>query len=261
MLINKIKILLKQKRYRWFFTGVLLSFIGPFGEWVFLRTFQAEQTNTILLTYVYTELLTLLCFSVFGYYLGKKADDLEHLAYHDSLTGLFSRGYILAKFEELLITQRRYKHPLSIMLLDLDYFKKVNDRFGHLVGDKTLKAVASSIQKSCRESDIAGRYGGEEILLICQNISLNKAKLLAERIRSDIESLSEMELGYPGPQTVSIGLVNIPYGNSLQMNVLINLVDEALYSAKKKGRNQICIASVASLNIRSVFTESEIQSV
>ncbi len=163
MLTNRIKSILMQRRYRWLLLGILLSFIGPLGEWLFLYILKTDQSDTVLLTYFYTEILTLLCFSISGYYLGKNADTLEHIAYHDSLTGLFSRGYVLARFEELLIAQRRYELSFSIMLLDLDNFKKVNDQYGHLIGDKTLRAVAASIQHACRESDIIGRYGGDEI--------------------------------------------------------------------------------------------------
>ncbi len=95
--------------------------------------------------------------------------------------------------------------------------------------------------------------------MICQDLPLKKAELLAERIRSSIASLSEPELGYPGPQTVSIGLMNIPYDNDLPMSALINIVDDALYTAKDNGRNQISIATLSSSKNHTGPAEAQIE--
>ena len=118
-------------------------------------------------------------------------------------------GYLMAQFKELSALHGRYQQSFSAILLDLDHFKQVNDRHGHLVGDKTLKAVFQCMKSTCRQSDILGRYGGEEFLVLCPNTGQEEALQLAERLRQNIARLPAATLGFDGPQTVSVSVVAV----------------------------------------------------
>jgi diguanylate cyclase (GGDEF)-like protein len=234
---------IKQKRYKWALIGSSLSFIGPLGEWLFLKLFYLADDRNFALTYLYMELWTLLCFSSFGYFLGRSAEKIEHIAFHDPLTGVISRRYLMQQFQELLGSQTRYNQTFSTMMLDLDHFKNVNDNFGHLIGDKCLIAAAKCMTDSCRKIDVVGRYGGEEFIILCPNTNQTDVMHLAERVRLNISTLSEKEIGYPGPLTVSIGLFTIFEGAELSINYVIGKLDSALYAAKHNGRNQTNVAT------------------
>jgi diguanylate cyclase (GGDEF)-like protein len=234
----------KKKRFRWALIGFSLSFVGPLGEWLFLKLFDISDHSNLALTYLYTELLTLLCFSGFGYFLGRAAEKIERLAFHDALTGVISRRYLMQQFQELLSLQARYNQTFSVMMLDLDHFKNVNDTYGHLIGDKCLVAAAKCMMHSCREIDIVGRYGGEEFIILCPNTNQAEVIRLAERVRLNISTLPEEDIGYPGPLTLSIGLITVFELRDITINNVISKLDTALYAAKNHGRNQVHIASI-----------------
>jgi diguanylate cyclase (GGDEF)-like protein len=234
---------MQKKRFRWAFIGSTLSFVGPLGEWLFLKLFVITDESNLALTYLYTELWTLLCFSGFGYFLGRTTEKIEHMASHDALTGVISRRYLIQQFNDLLAFQARYNQTFSAMMLDLDHFKKVNDNYGHLIGDKCLVAAAKCMKQSCREIDVVGRYGGEEFIILCPNTNEAEVMRLAERVRLNISLLTEKELGYPGPLTLSIGLITVCKLNDMSINNIISKLDTALYTAKNNGRNQTHIAS------------------
>ncbi|CAK0745315.1 Signal transduction family protein (GGDEF domain-containing protein) [Gammaproteobacteria bacterium] len=166
-------------------------------------------------------------------------DSVRHRAYHDALTGLLNRGTLderlLNAFEEA-----RQGLSMAVCLLDIDHFKRFNDVCGHLVGDNVLKLVAAQIRKACRPNDIVGRYGGEEFLVILQDVALPSALQLAERLRREIERLGQMLSDRFQGQfiTVSIGVTS--YHSALSSpQALIAKVDAALYKAKNAGRNRI----------------------
>jgi len=196
---KKFKFLGKFKRLRWRYAifGVLLSIIGPLGELIFVKVFSQYSSDSFLLTLIYTELAALISFSLFGYVLGNHAEHLEQLAYHDKLTGLYNRHYLMDRLNELVAMNNRYQEKFSLIMLDLDHFKLVNDSYGHSVGDKTLKAVASSINSEIRVTDFGSRYGGEEFIIVCPNTSVHYCHMLAERVRIAIERLESKSLGFP----------------------------------------------------------------
>ncbi|MGG1249635.1 sensor domain-containing diguanylate cyclase [Brevibacillus agri] len=165
----------------------------------------------------------------------EKTDRLTHEATTDVLTGLANRRSV----EEILQTWTKEKKNFSILLLDIDHFKHVNDTFGHPVGDEVLKQFAE-IMKSCvRKSDICGRFGGEEFIALLRSASSTEALSVAEKIRTQMES-STNPTGQP--ITVSVGIVSSPlHGDSAtQLN---ELADQALYQAKESGRNKVVIAN------------------
>ena len=169
-----------------------------------------------------------------------KADleELERLANFDSLTRLYNRRAILRRLEDQIKHASRYKEELSVIMLDIDHFKNVNDHYGHLTGDDVLENVATLVRQSLRDTDRAGRYGGEEFVIILPKTNLSAALYVAERIREAIEA-AEMKApeGDVFTITVSQGLCSYEPGEDEQC--LISRADGALYRAKESGRNRV----------------------
>jgi diguanylate cyclase (GGDEF)-like protein len=154
----------------------------------------------------------------------------------DGLTGLYQRKYFELRLEEELKRSKRYKHPLNLVMIDIDYFKRVNDEHGHLMGDAVLKEVASVFKKNIRLEDVVARYGGEEFVLIMPHTSVENMRKTGERLRAEIE---EMEIS--GIRiTISVGIGHFD-GKEMDFDHkdLISRADRALYLAKKRGRNRV----------------------
>jgi len=167
-------------------------------------------------------------------------EQLERLATFDLLTGLYNRQTILAKVRELVNLTNRYKGDFSLVLLDIDHFRKVNDRHGHLTGDEVLEKIAALIRGNVRDADIAGRYGGEEFIIILPNTNLASSWVAAERLRSIIEKTELKDsAGNVFAVTVSQGLVGWERNDDTAS--LLSRADEALHKAKEKGRNRVQI--------------------
>ncbi len=163
--------------------------------------------------------------------------ELEHLARTDGLTGLFNRQYLIEKFEEEIVRAKRYDRPLTAMLIDLDYFKVVNDTHGHLAGDAVLVSAVSSITGILRETDFAGRYGGEEFCVVMPETDIQGAEELAERLRIAMEKTHHiLPDGSTLCITCSIGVTEVSSGS---VKETIALADSALYIAKRSGRNRV----------------------
>lgn len=165
-------------------------------------------------------------------------DQLTALTRTDGLTGVYNRGYFLEKSEAVIEVMRRYRHPASMMMLDLDYFKRINDQYGHHVGDLALLAFTQACRKEIRESDVFGRLGGEEFGLLLPETIRQNAQILAERIRTATAAISipldDQRIGV----TVSIGLVELN-AKDLSLDSVIRRADIAMYQAKDRGRNQV----------------------
>jgi diguanylate cyclase (GGDEF)-like protein/PAS domain S-box-containing protein len=163
---------------------------------------------------------------------------LSLLAVTDELTGLNNRRALQGKLEEEFRLSRRYEHPLSLLMIDVDHFKKFNDSYGHLAGDEVLKGVALWLRDLVRTTDFVARFGGEEFAVILPNTGLGGALLLAERVRAAIAR--------PRPDlksvTISIGVAALTSDHS-DVNALVSNADEALYRAKAEGRNRVLHAS------------------
>jgi diguanylate cyclase (GGDEF)-like protein len=166
-------------------------------------------------------------------------DRAEHLARIDALTGLCNRRAFYEQGETLLRQARRYGKPLSLIMLDIDHFKSVNDSRGHAAGDATLQAVALAIQETPRETDVAGRVGGEEFALLLPETSLADASRLAERLRSRIaDKLSVSHDGGEIRITASFGVAEFD-STTESLDVLVARADALLYRAKESGRNRV----------------------
>jgi diguanylate cyclase (GGDEF)-like protein len=175
----------------------------------------------------------------------REARDLEQQALlersvRDSLTNLYNRRYFESRLEEELLRAKRYRHPLSILLLDIDYFKLYNDTAGHLFGDQVLRAVSAAISGVVRSTDFAARFGGDEFVLVLPETPKTSAAVVAERVRSVIAEhpFARMDAQPLRRITVSVGYSGYPEDGEESLG-LIRAVDIALYEAKHLGRNRV----------------------
>jgi len=164
--------------------------------------------------------------------------DLEHLACTDSITGAHNRRHFIQLTEQEILRARRYRFPLSVVMIDIDHFKRVNDLYGHLVGDSVLRELVSVLNTQMRPGDILGRFGGEEFSITLVECDLEKAKTVSERLRKNIEEHRMISEGKEISIQISIGVAQLasPEGN---WEALIKRADQALYRAKAAGRNRV----------------------
>ncbi len=162
---------------------------------------------------------------------------VEYLAITDALTGLYNRRRFHDILQKEFERSKRYSSPVSLLMIDIDHFKKINDRHGHLAGDHVLLEVAQIIQKNIRDVDTAARYGGEEYIVILPNTEKNDALTVAERMRTSIQNSSFQEIN-KDVITVSIGIAGLPEKHIDTEDKLIRSADLALYRSKQNGRNR-----------------------
>jgi diguanylate cyclase (GGDEF)-like protein len=178
----------------------------------------------------------------FAHELKKVNEQLREMAFRDGLTGLYNHRYFQDLMDNELSRSRRYKKPISLIMFDLDHFKKINDEYGHPVGDIVLEKVSRTIENTIRASDLAIRYGGEEFAIVLPETDLRGAAILAERLRKAVE---QMEIDINGCRidvTVSVGVTcYYPSTDKIEKSKIITEADNALYNSKNKGRNMISI--------------------
>ena len=162
---------------------------------------------------------------------------LRQLAETDFMTGLMNRRSFLAVADDAVAFSRRYKRNMATLMIDIDHFKKINDTYGHAAGDDAIKHVAEIVRQSIRTTDKAARFGGEEFVVLLREIDQETAILLADRIRSSIESATVRHGDTVIPLTVSVGLALFDEGDRDVQDV-IERADQGLYVAKKTGRNR-----------------------
>lgn len=165
-------------------------------------------------------------------------DNISRAAMTDLLTGLPNRRYMIEKIKDEMARFKRYGRVFSFILGDIDFFKKINDRFGHECGDYVLKAIAELMKSKLREQDIVCRWGGEEFLLLLPETDLNGALAIAERLRKGIEALKMVYEGSSVKVTITMGVA--VFSKDSGVDEAIKKADDALYIGKGKGRN--CIA-------------------
>jgi len=168
----------------------------------------------------------------------------ERLSVTDGLTGLANRQHLEALLTSEILRSRRYRTPLTLVMLDVDYFKSVNDTFGHQEGDEVLITVAAIIKNLCRSQDVAARYGGEEFLLILPETNGAGARVIAERVREEVESHQFNHEGKAHSVTISCGIAEINNEKDQGLASLIGVADQALYQAKESGRNRTILGDV-----------------
>ncbi|OAG27357.1 sensor domain-containing diguanylate cyclase [Thermodesulfatator autotrophicus] len=169
---------------------------------------------------------------------------LMEIALKDALTGLYNRHYFQKRLKEEIERYHRYKNFLSVIILDIDHFKEINDKYGHLCGDEVLKNLANILQEETRKSDILARYGGEEFIILLPFTDINGAKSLAERLRQKIAKSKFTCEKYCFSITVSFGVASIKPGQKVTITELLSAADKALYVSKKQGRNRVTAVEV-----------------
>jgi diguanylate cyclase (GGDEF)-like protein len=165
-------------------------------------------------------------------FIGKIAE----LSSIDGLTKLYNRPYFLEKIKEELKRYNRYKTTFSLIILDIDDFKKVNDLYGHQKGDEILRKLGIILDGARRDLDICARYGGEEFAIILPHTNSNEAKKIAERIRKKVEDYFQNDIKI----TISLGVSNCPE-SSIALDELIKKADDALYESKESGKNKVML--------------------
>jgi len=183
----------------------------------------------------------------------KLRDALREMALRDGLTGLYNRRYLEDALNRELHRAERNGKPVSVVMIDLDHFKRFNDKFGHDAGDFVLSAVARTITKSIRPSDIACRYGGEELAVVLAEADISCARARAEHMRLAIRETNLVHLGQTlPPSTASFGVAVYP-GNGTKPADLLKAADQALYRAKEEGRDRVCVATSPGSKVEPVF--------
>ncbi len=166
-------------------------------------------------------------------------------ANYDSLTKLYNKRFFIDLLSREFSFSRRNKQPLSLLMMDIDYFKKINDSYGHLAGDQVLSQLGHLLKKELRHENVACRYGGEEFAVILRHANPTAAETVAERIRSRIEQLTVSYMNHYLKLTVSIGVSTYEHCNFETYEELINSADEQLYEAKHNGRNRVIFKKAA----------------
>jgi len=173
--------------------------------------------------------------------LKKSQEELKLLAITDPMTKLYNRRYFSEISMELFELAKRENRPLSLIMLDIDKFKTINDTYGHKVGDEAIIALGNLLRKAKRKSDVACRLGGEEFVLLLPNTAYKDAKKVAEKIRKRVEkSKIPYDEGKTLSFTVSLGVAEVDFEHEDQIESALKRADDALYEAKKSGRNRVC---------------------
>ncbi|KAF0249654.1 MAG: FHA/GGDEF domain-containing protein [bacterium] len=168
-------------------------------------------------------------------------DKLYQQATRDPLTGLSNRNHFRNELKKFISLAVRHSRALSIIMLDIDFFKKINDNYGHDVGDNVLKGVAEVLMRHVRNHDVAARFGGEEFVMMLPETSVGGAVVVAERIRTAIETIDFETSGCHHQVTISIGIAEYAGDTTSDGEDIIKRADEALYRAKTSGRNRVCV--------------------
>ncbi|WP_394199885.1 GGDEF domain-containing protein [Shewanella waksmanii] len=197
---------------------------------------QAQENNRLIITVM---LLLILFISVWAYRTKMVQKELKRLSQFDYLTKVFNRRHFTFLGEQALQLAARKQQPISVIMLDLDYFKQINDRYGHSIGDKVLVKAASELKQLTRKSDVFGRLGGEEFALVLPDCSQHQAAVFAERCREQLARIAFVsESGEPFQVTASFGVTDAQL-SGFNLTKLLCDADTALYSAKGASRNQV----------------------
>jgi diguanylate cyclase (GGDEF)-like protein len=177
---------------------------------------------------------------------------LSEVSSRDSLTGLYNRWFVMEKLDTELNRSLRHGSPMSLLMLDVDHFKRINDTWGHAAGDQVLQGIGKLLRDCCRVYDVPGRYGGEEFCIVLPETKLGNTTVVAERIRRRLED-TELPCGETSiAVTASIGIAGMDApedGDALSPAGLIERADRALYSAKNRGRNRVEMWDSALLDV------------
>lgn len=193
------------------------------------------------LTYIYVFIVTAIVFLGLGYVLGRRIDELRRLSTTDTLTGLANRLAFQARLRDEWERARRYTSPLSLLLIDIDGLKRINDERGHAAGDEVLRTTAHAINATMRVTDFGARWGGDEFAIVAPNSVRRSAQRLAQRLLGHV---SRQARARDAAVTISVGVATLEPQSQPSATVewLLNAADAALYRAKSDGRNRVNVA-------------------
>jgi len=216
---------------------LLLIITHFFGENYYILELEKSILNTLyVLTLIILFFVFIILFNAFLEEIEQKEEKLEHLSKTDFLTDILNRRAFYKKADEMTKLSNRYGNDLGLLIFDIDYFKKINDKYGHNIGDIVLQKISKEVSSSIRDTDCFARFGGEEFIILLPNISKEQLLLFAEKIRKLIENI---EIKYTNKEkikfTISIG-VTVYYKNDT-IEKFIDRADIAMYESKEKGRN------------------------
>jgi diguanylate cyclase (GGDEF)-like protein len=169
----------------------------------------------------------------------KYHEEIYRMTIVDGLTQIHNKRYLFEALDKELIRARRYERELSLVIFDIDFFKGINDQFGHLAGDHVLRELARAVQERIRRDEVFARYGGEEFVIVLPETGLNGALALAENLRQRVESHVFVFQGERIPVAISVGCAQLAKDDRTAAH-LIQRADEKLYEAKRGGRNRVC---------------------
>jgi diguanylate cyclase (GGDEF)-like protein len=261
---------LKSFARRNLYLGAMLGLGSPLGllglrfywdHWPLVNRWWARELTDHGEYYIYAGVGTVLAMALWGLWGGRKADlqrtraealeraasRLRDMAVTDGLTGVFVRRHLLEKLDEELRRAERYKHPIASLFVDVDNFKAFNEAHGHVVGDEVLRRIAHVTRDSVRETDIVGRYGGDEFLVMLPHASGREAFAAAERVRKGVEKMTVTSRdGRTVPLTVSVGVIaDVPHDADVLK--YLDIADQALHRSKGLGKNCTILCDVPTL--------------
>jgi len=193
-----------------------------------LRDWRKKEAGKIIVIHDYTQMKQLL-------------EQLEELATRDSLTEIYNRRHFNKLAAEELYRLQRYGGLMSLIMMDIDYFKRINDTYGHAAGDAALRAVVKVCEEALRQSDIMARYGGEEFIFLLPQTDSTAALNTAHRLLTAIQNLHIEYEGHSFVVEASFGVASVVSPSNIHLDEILYCVDKALYKAKKSGRNQVCV--------------------
>jgi diguanylate cyclase (GGDEF)-like protein len=222
--------------------GVVLSLGEPIGLLFVREIYGARSIPVELLlervTYIYVSVTTAILIGSLGYLLGRQADRLEALSATDALTGLANRRAFRRRLTDDLRRARRYGSPVSLLLVDVDGLKRINDERGHSAGDRVIRRVADAITATLREADLGSRWGGDEFAILLPNTPVDAARHSAERLAAHLKWRRGADVH---PVSVSVGIATFDPAQDTDVDPeeLAHRADEAMYGAKRAGRDRI----------------------
>ncbi len=228
-----------SKTYSHAIQGIFLSQFAPLG-WYVIQVFLGHEFGGENGVYIYMSVGTAVTFCLFGAYVGSREELLSKLAVMDPLTSLYNRRYFDDRLRQEYAISERLHSPLCLIMIDIDYFKQINDKYGHVYGDKVLQAVARLLKQACRHGEVVSRVGGEEFNILLSHADEEKGQLVAQRFKNVIDQLNvETDKGSIRV-SASMGVFSCTAGDKeILVEDIYKNVDKAMYRAKEQGRNRI----------------------
>jgi two-component system cell cycle response regulator len=223
--------------------GAILAVGAPTGLLIVRELYAPRAISTELsserLTYLYVLISTAVVLAFLGFVLGRQADRLAALSETDVLTGLANRRALRRRLAEEFRRSKRYRMPVSLLLVDIDGLKQLNDTHGHAAGDRMIRTVADAIVRGLRESDFGARWGGDEFAILAPNTSANAAHSSAERLVARVADQHDAHLGRRPTVSIGVATYDPTHGRYADLDALVRAADDALYRAKAGGRNRV----------------------